>query len=471
MPDVLTIARDLPPLIVYLAAALVVIGETAFLVGLLVPSEATLLLVGFLAYTGTLELGPAMVLMIGSAMLGDTLAFRAGRRYGPWLRASRWGMRVGQERWSRADAMLGRLGGRGVFAARWVAFVRTLVPRLAGAAGMPYRRFAPWNWAGVLTWVGGSVLVGYLAGESYATVSHRLGRATGAVLVLVASIVVIVLVGRWLGRNPDPARALFARAAALPPLVWLTRRYGVLFFLLAMRIGPSRTLLINLVAGLCFLFGIGLALAWLLNAVVRHSGLSAVDGAIAGWVAQRRTEGMLDLAFGVASVLRGSFLIVAVALLAVLLGWRSRSWRSDLVSIIGTIGAFVPLVVLALVAELTQPDEGSARVGAAAMPEGSATVAAGSVFPAQHAVATASLCTLAWLVARRTRWPVGVAAWTVAAIGIVVVGAARIYLGWSSASQTVTSVLLGVLWTLVFMIAWATRDRARHGTAPGTAPR
>ena len=155
--------------------------------GLLVPGEATLLLVGFLAYAGTLRLAPALLVMIVAAVIGDTLAYRAGRRHGPRLRAGRLGARVGHERWGRADAMLGRLGGRGVFTARWVAFARTLVPRLAGAAGMPYRRFAPWNLAGVVTWVGGSVLVGNLAGESYETVSRLLGRATGAVLVLVAA--------------------------------------------------------------------------------------------------------------------------------------------------------------------------------------------------------------------------------------------------------------------------------------------
>lgn len=451
MQEILTIARDLPPLIVYLAAALLVTGETALIIGLLAPSEATLLLVGFLAYAGTLELGPAMALMIGSAALGDSLAFRSGRRHGPRLRG-RWGARVGPARWTRADAMLDRLGGRGVFAARWLAFARTLVPRLAGAAGMPYRRFAPWNWAGVLTWVGGSVLVGFLAGESYQTVSDRLGDATGAVLVLGVGIVVIVLVGRWLGRNPDPARALFARVAALPPASWLARRYGVLFFLLAMRVGPGWTLMINLVAGLGMLFGIGLALAWLLDAVVRYSGLSVVDGAIADWIVARRTEGMLDLAVGVVTVLRGSYLILAVALVAMLLGWRSRTWRTDLVSIVGTVGAFVPLMVLAVVAELTRPREGAASAGS-------------TIFPAQNAVATASLCTLAWLVARRTRWPVAVAVWTVATVGVVVVGGARLYVGWNSASETVTSVLLGVLWTVVFMVAWATRDRALRGSS------
>lgn len=442
MHDLLTSLQGLPALLIYLVAALIVAAETAVIFGLLVPGEATLLLVGFLAYAGTLRLAPALLVMVGAAVIGDTLAFRAGRRYGSRLRASRLGARVGPHRWRRAETMLGRLGGRGVFTARWVAFVRTLVPRLAGAAGMPYRRFAPWNAAGVASWVGGSVLVGYLAGESYETVSRLLGRATGAVLVLLAALVAVVLAGRWLGRNPDPARALLSRAAGLPPVRWLGARYGILFFLLAMRIGPAWTLLINLAAGLLLLFVAGLAIAWLLGAVVRHSGLAVVDGAIAGWFADRRTPGTVDATLAVVSVLRGSALIVVVAVLAAVLAWRHRPWQADLLSVVGTAGAFMPLVVLAVVTDLTGPGGGAV------------------VFPTQTAVVTASLCTLAWLVSRHARWPVAVAAWTAAAAGVVGLGGARLYLGFSTASGTAGSVLLGIAWTTVFMVAWATRDRA-----------
>jgi membrane protein DedA with SNARE-associated domain len=440
--DLLTWVQGLPTLWIYLVAALIVAGETAVIFGLLVPGEATLLLVGFLTYNGTLRLGPALLAMIVAAVLGDGLAFRAGRRYGPRLRAGL-GHRVGPQRWSRADAMLARLGGRGVFAARWVAFARTLVPRLAGAAGMPYRRFALWNLAGVVTWVGGSVLLGHLAGESYDTVSRLLGRATGVALLLVAGLVGVVLVGRWLGRNPDPVRALLSRAGALPPVRWLTARYGVLFFLVAMRIGPAWTLLLNLLAGLLLLFAAGLAIAGLLAVAVRNSGLAALDGAIAGWFAARRTPDAADATLVVVSVVRGSLLILLVALVAAVLAWRNRPWRADLLSVLGTVGAFVPLVVLAVVAELTGPDGGEV-----------------APLSTQNAVVAASFCTLAWLVSRSARWPVAVAAWTAAAAGVLGIGGARLYLGLETASGTAAAVLLGVLWTVVFMVAWATRDRA-----------
>jgi energy-coupling factor transporter transmembrane protein EcfT len=194
-----------------------------------------------------------------------------------------------------------------------------------------------------------------------------------------------------------------------------------------------------------------------LGALVRSSGLSVVDEAIATWMAQQRTSGMADAALAGISVLRGWFLIIAVAAVALAIGWRARAWRDDLIGVFGSVGAFLPLLVLAAVADLTGQNV-------------SANHAAMTLFPGQNTVVTASLCTLAWLVGRQARWPVVVAAWTVAAVGVVAVAAARLYVGWSSASETAASVLLGVLWTTVFMVAWSTRDRAGLRATPVDTP-
>jgi undecaprenyl-diphosphatase len=89
-------------------------------------------------------------------------------------------------------------------------------------------------------------------------------------------------------------------------------------------------------------------------------------------------------------------------------------------------------------------------------------------------VVAASLGMLAWLLSRRFGWRLAVPAWTAAAGLVVVVGAARVYVGWSWPSEVIASTLLGALWVLVFMIAWRTRDRARSDSgqapeAPGTS--
>ena len=94
--------------------------------------------------------------MIAAALLGDALAFRSGRRYGPRLRAGRWGSRVGDERWAQGRRACSTASAGGACSAPggW----RSSAPSCPGwpaRAGMPYRRFAPWNAAGVVTWVGG----------------------------------------------------------------------------------------------------------------------------------------------------------------------------------------------------------------------------------------------------------------------------------------------------------------------------
>ena len=133
MHTVVTLLEQLPPLLVYVIAAALIAGETGLLVlGLLVPTEATLLLVGFLAYTGTLDLGTALVVTISSAVLGDTVAFRSGRRNGPRLRASKWGQRIG-------DAPLGQ-GGRDARPARRARGAGGPLDRVRAHADAPARR-------------------------------------------------------------------------------------------------------------------------------------------------------------------------------------------------------------------------------------------------------------------------------------------------------------------------------------------
>ncbi|MEV4760615.1 DedA family protein [Micromonospora sp. NPDC049559] len=165
----------------YLAAAAVLATEVGLLAGLVMPAASTMLTVGFLAYAGRLDLTTALVVLTAAALVGDHVGYLEGRLVGPRLRRGWLGRRVGDRRWDRAEALVAARGGRAVLLGRWVAFVRTLVPRVAAVAGVPYRRFALFNAAGVLVWVPGTVLAGYLAGASYSRLTGLAGVA-GAVL-------------------------------------------------------------------------------------------------------------------------------------------------------------------------------------------------------------------------------------------------------------------------------------------------
>lgn len=156
MDSLLRPLLDAPAPLVYLVCFLVITAETALLPGIVLPTLSTLLLMGFLAERGTLHLGLAWVVAVAAAVLGDQLAYLEGRHWGP--RVAR---RVGRERWARAETAVARYGVPAVIAGRCLAGFRTLVPRVAGSAAMPYRRFAAGSVAAAVLWAGAELLVGH----------------------------------------------------------------------------------------------------------------------------------------------------------------------------------------------------------------------------------------------------------------------------------------------------------------------
>lgn len=207
----------LPPLVVLLVASVLVAGETAVVVGLVFPVEITLLFVGFLTHLGALPLVPVTGLLVVAALVGDVLALRSGRRHGPRVRRSRFGRRVGPHRWARAERWLRRYGGRSAVLARWVPFVRTLLPRLAGSAGVSRRRYLGWDVVGVVSAVGSSVVVGNLVGASYVRAWQVLGQVVWVVVLLAVLAVAGVLGVRRLAGRCGPRAAVGANLGAHDP--------------------------------------------------------------------------------------------------------------------------------------------------------------------------------------------------------------------------------------------------------------
>ena len=91
-----------------------------------------------------------------------------------------------------------------MFLARWVAFLRAVIPALAGSAKMRYPTFLAFNAAGGIAWGTATVLAGYLAGASYARVETFFGR--GVALVVAAILLVALVVWRCGGVARKPVR-------------------------------------------------------------------------------------------------------------------------------------------------------------------------------------------------------------------------------------------------------------------------
>jgi membrane-associated protein len=174
---------DVPAPAAYALIAALVFGEAAVFVGFVLPGETAVLLGGVLAGTGRLSLVVLLVLVVAAAIVGDSVGYEVGRRYGPRVLASR-PLRRHDQRLQGAQAFLRDRGGSAVFLGRFTAFLRAVMPGLAGTSRMPYGRFLAWNAAGGAFWGGGVVLLGFFAGASLSTVENILGRTSVAIVVV-----------------------------------------------------------------------------------------------------------------------------------------------------------------------------------------------------------------------------------------------------------------------------------------------
>jgi membrane protein DedA with SNARE-associated domain len=195
-----------PGWVVLLVTGAVVFAEDALFVGFVLPGETIAVLAGVAAKLGHVSLVGVLAVVIGAAIIGDTVGYEIGRHLG--RRVLSWP--VLDRRRGRLDdarAFLARRGGAAVFLGRWIAFFRAVMPALAGTARMPYPRFLAFNAAGGLAWGASVVLLGYAAGASYARVEQSFGAGTA----VVAGVLIVAAVVAWRVRRHRSADAAAGR--------------------------------------------------------------------------------------------------------------------------------------------------------------------------------------------------------------------------------------------------------------------
>lgn len=162
---------------VHLITALLAFAEAAVFLGLVLPGETAVFLGGVLASQGNINLVVLVLLVVLAAVLGDSVGYGIGRRFGPAMRRSRAGRWVGPRRWADAEDSVRRRGAAAVVVGRWVGVLRALVPAVAGAAGMPCRKFLIANVAGGVLWAGVVAGLGFAAGAASSQSQGWLGPA------------------------------------------------------------------------------------------------------------------------------------------------------------------------------------------------------------------------------------------------------------------------------------------------------
>lgn len=188
MNTLLNYLTAVPAPLAYAVIAALVFSEAALFFGFVIPGETAVIIGGVLAALGHLNVAVLFALVIVCAVVGDSVGYEIGKKLGP--RLTRLGpLRSHQHRVQSALDYLHERGGRALILGRWTAFLRAVMPALAGASGIAYRRFLLFNVIGGVTWSAIVVVLGYSAGASYEVLAKQLGWVSSAVLMLIVAAV------------------------------------------------------------------------------------------------------------------------------------------------------------------------------------------------------------------------------------------------------------------------------------------
>ncbi len=199
--------HSLPGLLVYGLVVLLVFGEAALFVGFVLPGETTVLVAGVVASQGNINIGVLCILVVLAAVVGDSVGYAVGHHYGDRLLS----IRILQRHREELDAAIAGMQKRGpvyVFLGRFTAFLRAVMPGLAGVSQMHYRRFLVANALGGLVWGIAFSLFGYFGGSQLPKIEKYSGWASIALVVaLVISVVGVHYLRRVARRRrQDPAK-------------------------------------------------------------------------------------------------------------------------------------------------------------------------------------------------------------------------------------------------------------------------
>lgn len=185
---------------VYALLFLIVFVETGLVVMPFLPGDSLLFIVGALAGAGLLDASLACGLLVVAAILGDQCNYQIGRYFGPKVfqwESSRW---FNRQAFDQAHAFYERYGGITIVLARFMPFIRTFAPFVAGVAAMGRGKFTAYNVGGALLWVLGIVTAGYFFGN-LPWVRQHLDKIIWA-LILVPGLIAIL--GAWRAGRQAP---------------------------------------------------------------------------------------------------------------------------------------------------------------------------------------------------------------------------------------------------------------------------
>ena len=151
---------------VYALLFLIIFVETGLVVMPFLPGDSLLFVAGTIAAVGGLDLRVLLILLTFAAIIGDAVNYSVGRYFGPKVFGWESSRFFNRAAFDRTNAFYEKHGGITIIVARFMPFIRTFAPFVAGVADMTYAKFALYNVVGALLWVVSLTTLGYLLGNT-----------------------------------------------------------------------------------------------------------------------------------------------------------------------------------------------------------------------------------------------------------------------------------------------------------------
>ena len=433
--------------IVFLVPAL----ESSAFLGFLFPGEVVVLLGGVLAFNGRVPLPAVIVAAVTGAIIGDSIGYLVGRRWGHQIlrgigvRVPFLGRRI-DEHLEAARSYLRRRGGTAVFVGRFTAALRVMVPGLAGMAEMPYGEFALYNVAGGVLWGTSFVLLGYFAGAAWHRVASDASKAGLALLVLV---LLGLLLTRVLRSIREDGEDLDDRLARMRPVAWVRRRFPRASSWAARRIDTSSstgflTSAVVLAGGICVWVFAGLT-----QDVIAVEEAALLDPRIERSVVDHRVEWATATMKGVTWLGSNALLIPLVIAVGGYFWLRNRDLRPATFMFAALVGANLFYRVTKSLVGRPRPPEPLHLISVS-----------GFGFPSGHATAVVACWGMAAVLLGSGRSArVKVALWCCAGLIALLVGFSRLYLGVHWWTDVIAGHALGGLWLCVLALVFVRWQR------------
>lgn len=434
--------------VVYGLVALFAWAEAAFFLGFVTPGEVALVAGGVLSSRGQVVFAGVAAAAVVGTILGNSTGFWLGRIWGnrilDWWPVKRW---LGGLVEATRETFKAR-GEWAIVAGRLTSFLRIVIPFVAGASGMRYRRFLAFDIPTGAVWATAWVAIGFGLGESWRVLFSTAGQAAFLVLGLFVSALLIGWVALRVLRLQDRVTVLVRRLVASRAMVRTFRVVGPSFRWTGRRFSPRLAGGLHLTLGFLVLLA-GVAGAGLVVSQTRAvAGLALLDFPVLEWMGDTRTDEAVAVARGFLPIFHIPWM-GGLAVLLLVVGWWRGSWMTGLRAGLGLAGAGIGAWLLE-----THVLEGV--VPGAEFPSVPVAVAGALLV---HGVAVAGL---------GMAWSRGVLAAACLLFLLLTVALATVVAGTAAPSGIVLGAALGVGWSAILevppRIPWSVR--AEVGVEP-----